>query len=69
MTEDKKFDKLENMEIADEQLDAVAGGANGNGTNKNTAQLVCPKCQVTRTFRLASGGRAFCTECNEQIFY
>ena len=51
-----------------DDLSAVIGGAqdgSSTGSSKNaTKDSYCPKCGKMMPFRLGSGGRAFCMECN-----
>lgn len=49
----------------DDKLDSVVGGK--NAASVPTKICYCPKCKTDREFKLYSGGRAFCSKCNEEI--
>lgn len=67
-----KFDSLEEkkniiaqagMELTDDELEKVAGGAGG----KSSVKHYCDSCKKETSFNLYSGGRAICSVCNKQI--
>ena len=73
-TEDYAFEEMET-----ETLDEVSGGRMSTNTDwqqdtgaytaqsqgrSNTVQAYCEACKKMTTFRIASGGRGYCTVCN-----
>ena len=54
--------------LSDDDLLAVTGGQSVEAVKStNTIEKTCPVCGKVRPFRTASGGRAFCSVCGEQI--
>ena len=51
------------MELTDDELEKVAGGAGGTSSVKH----YCDSCKKDTLFSLYSGGRAICSVCNKQI--
>lgn len=65
--EKKNIISAAGMELTDEELINVAGGVNTK-TTASKATLLCPTCNKQMPYRIASGGRCYCEECNTQIF-
>ena len=62
--------KMGNNRINDDELNNVSGGAEKVADSGNTVMHTCPNCSNDKKvpFKLASGGRATCTVCGQQIF-
>ncbi len=62
--------KMGNNRINDDELNKVSGGAEQVADSGNTVMHTCPNCSTDKKvpFKLASGGRATCTVCGQQIF-
>lgn len=55
------------QELNDDELEGVAGGKSMVKPAKISTKFYCPKCEKDKSFRVASGGRAYCNDCNTQI--
>jgi len=55
------------IEITEDELGRVDGGAGEGKDNARKVERDCPKCGGVKAFRVVSGGRAYCMECGTQI--
>ncbi len=60
---DETNDKYKMVEIDDDMAELAAAGEGG----KTVVERNCPTCGRVNSFRIGSGGRAFCTACGTQI--